>query len=130
MVKQSVVTAVKEYLRVLLDHSVPVEFAVLYGSYARTRESEDSDIDLVVVSEIADTKWQSWKKRLWELVVYADYRIEPIPVTLRQLEADDSSMIIEMARREGIVIYPDDERPPVKLAESGILAGSSSRPAP
>ncbi len=121
MVDQSVIAIVREYLKVLMEHDVPVVFAILYGSYARGDQRADSDIDVLVVSDAFDKDWPKWNRLLWELVIYADYRIEPIPVTPHQLETDDLSMVIEMARREGIVIYPGDEIPPTRLDESGIL---------
>jgi hypothetical protein len=41
---------------------------------------------------------------LWRIAARTDSRIEPIPVGQRQDEVDDSSAIIEIARREGRVI--------------------------
>jgi predicted nucleotidyltransferase len=61
-----------------------------------------SDIDLLVVSP----KYDSQRTRedinlLWHVAARTDSRIEPIPVGMRQFETDDSSAIIEIARREG-----------------------------
>lgn len=121
MVDRSVIAIVREYLAVLLEHDVPASFAVLYGSFARGDQREESDIDIIVVSDASDADWQRWNRLLWELVIYADHRIEPIPITQHQLDTDDVSMIIEMARREGIVIYPDAGIPAKRLDESGML---------
>ena len=41
---------------------------------------------------------------LWIVAARTDSRIEPIPVGSRQYLEDDSSAIIEMARREGQII--------------------------
>ncbi len=41
---------------------------------------------------------------LWRMAARTDSRIEPIPVGQRQFEEDDSSAIIEIARREGQVV--------------------------
>ena len=41
---------------------------------------------------------------LWHIAARTDSRIEPIPVGQHQFEEDDSSAIIEIARREGQVI--------------------------
>jgi len=38
---------------------------------------------------------------LWHVAARTDSRIEPIPVGQHQFEGDDSSAIIEIARREG-----------------------------
>ncbi|MCD6328158.1 nucleotidyltransferase domain-containing protein [bacterium] len=108
MVDQTVVRIIREYLAVLKEHQIPASCAVLYGSYARGDQRKESDIDVLVVSEVFDKDWPRWNQLLWELVIYADYRIEPMPVTQSQFETDNTSMIIEMARQEGIVIYADD----------------------
>ena len=41
---------------------------------------------------------------LWRVAARTDSRIEPIPVGQQQYQADDTSTIIEIARREGQVI--------------------------
>jgi len=121
MVDQTVVCIIKKYLAVLNEHQIPASYAVLYGSYARGDQRAESDIDVLVVSDVFDKDWPRWNQLLWEATIYADYRIEPMPVTQDELERDDMSINIEMARREGIVIYPDDEVPVQRLDESGIL---------
>jgi predicted nucleotidyltransferase len=42
---------VKQYIEVLLQYGIKVERVILYGSFAREESREDSDIDLVIVSE-------------------------------------------------------------------------------
>ena len=54
MAKQSIVEAVQNYIRVLRLDGIPVDFAVLYGSYARGKATEWSDIDVMVVSPLFD----------------------------------------------------------------------------
>jgi hypothetical protein len=48
-------------------------------------------------------------EQLWVIAAHTDSRIEPIPVGARQFEEDDSSAIIEIARREGQVIPINDQ---------------------
>ncbi len=120
MVDQTVVCIIKKYLALLNEHQIPASYAVLYGSYARGDQRAESDIDVLIVSDVFDKDWPRWNQLLWEATIYADYRIEPMPVTQDELERDDMSMNIEMARQEGIVIYPDDT-PARRLDESGIL---------
>jgi predicted nucleotidyltransferase len=105
MVDQSVVKTIQNYLRVVDQSGVPVRFGVLFGSYARGTTHQWSDIDLLVVSpaydkELTHKKWGE----LWLMASRIDTRIEPIPCGEKQYKEDDSSMIIEMARREGQVI--------------------------
>jgi len=43
----------------------------------------------------------------WRVAARTDSRIEPIPCGVRQWIEDQSSAIIEIARREGEVVLPD-----------------------
>lgn len=102
MVDKAVVKGVKSYLRAVNARGLPVSFGVIFGSQVTGRAHEWSDIDLVVVSPRFDGK----RRRndihaLWRTAIRTDTRIEPIPCGEKQWEEDDSSAIIEIARREG-----------------------------
>ncbi len=102
MVDESVGKVVQKYLRTLRDHGIAVSFGVVFGSQAIGRADQWSDIDLLVVSPHFDRQ----RNRpdvdlLWRLAARADSRLEPIPCGERQWEEDDTSAIIEIARREG-----------------------------
>jgi len=102
MVYRSVIVGVRKYLRFLQARGLLVSFGVIFGSQAKGTATEDSDIDLLVVSPHFD---RSRKRRdvnmLWRAAARTDLRIEPIPCGEKQWETDDSSAIIEIARREG-----------------------------
>jgi predicted nucleotidyltransferase len=105
MLEESVLTSVRRYLDALRDAGVEVELAVIFGSQARGEAREWSDIDLLVVSRQYDALIsRSAINQLWRLAARVDSRIEPIPCGLRQWREDDSSAIIEIARREGEVL--------------------------
>ena len=81
---------------------------MLFGSYARGEADEWSDIDLVVVARKFDgTFSRDDVSLLWRVAARTDSRIEPIPCGVRQWVEDQSSAIIEIARREGEVVLPD-----------------------
>lgn len=105
MVEKSIVKSVQKYLQAVKQKRIPVKYGVLFGSYARGQQHEWSDIDLLVVSPRYDRKWthKDWAK-LWLVAADTDVRIEPIPVGEKQFKEDDSSLIIEIARREGQII--------------------------
>jgi len=84
---------------------VPVKQAILFGSYARETDHKWSDIDLIVISDKYDKNYSREDINvLWRTAARTDNRIEPIPVGSTRWKTDDESTIIEMARREGIVV--------------------------
>ena len=105
MVSQSVITAVKNYLRHLLENEIDVRFAVVFGSQATGKADQWSDIDLLVVSpQFDDNLNRRDIDLLWRLAAHTDSRIEPVPCGESQWQEDDSSAIVEIARREGEII--------------------------
>ncbi|MBI2876277.1 MAG: nucleotidyltransferase domain-containing protein [Candidatus Tectomicrobia bacterium] len=110
MVDPSVVTAVRNYLRTLQGHGIVVSFGVVFGSWATEKADEWSDIDLLVVSPNFDgPRNRQDVDLLWRLAARCDSRIEPIPCGERQWEEDDSSAIVEIARREGKPVSLSEE---------------------
>ena len=84
---------------------VPVKQAILFGSYAKETNHKLSDIDLIVISDKYDKDYNREDiNLLWRTAARTDNRIEPIPVGSNRWNTDDESTIIEVARREGIVV--------------------------
>jgi predicted nucleotidyltransferase len=80
---------------------------VVFGSQVSGRTDAFSDIDLLVVSPRFDgRRTRQDVDMLWRVAARTDSRIEPIAVGLQQFEEDDSSAIVEVARREGQIVYP------------------------
>ncbi len=105
MLEQSVLTSVKNYLAALSSNGINVESAVVFGSQAKGKSDEWSDIDLLIISpQFDDLKDRSAVNLLWRLAARVDSRIEPIPCGSRQWREDDASAIIEIARREGEIL--------------------------
>ena len=106
MVDQSIVKAVRSYLHSLQEHGIGVSFGVVFGSRAAGGASDWSDIDLVVVSSRFDRpRSRQDVALLWRLTAQTDNRIEPIACGEIQWNEDDSSPIIEIARREGEMVF-------------------------
>lgn len=105
MVSGEVVKSIKRYLEVLREKGIPARYAVLFGSYARKEEDKWSDIDLIVISPKFDMQYKEEDVlKLWSLAGQTDSRIEPIACGEQEWEKDDTRLIIEVARREGIKI--------------------------
>jgi len=88
--------------RALQDQGLIINFGVVFGSQVRGIPRSWSDIDLLVVSpRLDDQRDRADIDLLWRIAARTDNRIEPIPCGERQWREDESSAIIEIARREG-----------------------------
>ena len=104
MVEETVIEVVKRYLASLPALGIHACRAVLFGSYVRGKADEYSDIDLVVIApEFDGSREISLIKALWRATV-ADNRIAPIPCGELEWETDQGRPILEIARREGVII--------------------------
>ncbi|MCB0231984.1 MAG: nucleotidyltransferase domain-containing protein, partial [Anaerolineae bacterium] len=107
IVDESIAGTVRQYIAELTKNGLPIDFAVVFGSQARDRSTSLSDIDLLVVSPKFDqNRFRQDVDLLWRVAARTDSRIEPIAVGVQQFEEDDSSAIVEIARREGQKVYP------------------------
>ena len=104
MVEDAVIEAVKHYLAALPALGIHADRAVIFGSYVKGHADEYSDIDLIVIApEFDNSREISLLKALWRATV-SDIRIEPIPCGEQEWETDQCRPILEMARREGVII--------------------------
>lgn len=105
MLEQSILKSVQKYLAAVGTHGIEVKLGVVFGSQASGQAHASSDIDLLVVSsQFDEIKDRSGINLLWRLAARIDSRIEPIPCGFRQWNEDDSSAIIEIARRQGQIL--------------------------
>jgi hypothetical protein len=107
MVQDAVVKSVKCYLNVLPAFGIHARRAVLFGSYVQDHGDADewSDIDLIVIApEFDGPRELTLVEKLWLATASADDRIEPIPCGEQEWETDGSRPILEIARREGVII--------------------------
>jgi predicted nucleotidyltransferase len=105
MLAESILNAVTNFVAAVEEQGIPVEMAVVFGSQVTGRAHAWSDIDLLLVSPaFDDMKDRSGINLLWRLAARVDSRIEPIPCGSRQWREDDSSSVIEIARRQGEVL--------------------------
>ena len=105
MVESAIITAVRRYIAVLPSLGIHARRAILFGSFACGRADEYSDIDLVVIApEFDGSREMALIEKLWQARTSVDNRIEPIPCGEREWETDQGRPILEIARREGIII--------------------------
>jgi uncharacterized protein len=102
MAERTIIETIQKYIKKLEGESIPVSFVVLFGSQARGNTHEWSDIDVMVVSPLFDRpRSREDRLQLAYIAFNVDSRIEPVACGLKQWSEDTSSMIIEIARREG-----------------------------
>jgi predicted nucleotidyltransferase len=116
MVENVIVDTVKRYLAVLPTVGIHARRGVLFGSFARGEADQDSDIDLIVIAPEFDEKREfDTIRKLWETTLLADSRIEPIPCGEQEWAGGDGRPILDVARREGIVIEAACEWPKTRV---------------
>ena len=98
-----IIAIVRSYVQHLLNQGVPIDRAILFGSWAKGTARSDSDIDVGIVSskfgadEIDELQYLLYQTRP------IDNRIEPVPLSLHGFENDATPLILEM-KKYGTVI--------------------------
>jgi uncharacterized protein len=95
---------IKKYI-IYIKSQIDVKKIILFGSYAKGNQNEESDIDLAIVSPQFGYSPLLEKIRLYELKYDADIQadIEPVPIGLDEYEGNDNFFINEI-KKEGIDI--------------------------
>jgi uncharacterized protein len=105
MVDQNIITVIRNYLSGLEQFGIHARCGVLFGSFARGQADRWSDIDLVVIApEFDGSQDLELVKSLWRGTAKNDDRIEPIPCGEKEWETEHGRPILEMARKEGVII--------------------------
>ena len=74
-----IIDKVQRFLTKLEEEGIRVEFAYLFGSYARCTENKWSDIDVAIISsDLTDDRFKE-RIRLTKIAQCIDSRIEPVP---------------------------------------------------
>lgn len=73
---------------------------ILYGSYAKGDAHADSDIDIAVIFDKFEGDYWSTVKKLHELTINIDTRIEPVLLEY----SNDPSGFVQAIQREGLAI--------------------------
>lgn len=104
MPQKEIVTIVQRYIAVLKAAGIPIQKVFLYGSCARGENSKQSDIDVLLISDVFDTNDDYVTARPWLYTVNVDYRLEPYVVGMKRFMSDTTSPLLEIIRREGVEI--------------------------
>jgi len=95
--RDKVIEDIRRYIRVLQKNGIPVEKAILFGSWARGEPSEESDIDVAVVSRAFSGDRFMDRRTVVPLRRKINARIEPIPFN-PQLFKEGGILVDEIIR--------------------------------
>jgi predicted nucleotidyltransferase len=104
MLQQDALNIARKYISTLNDAGIIIYKAFLFGSFARNQMNEESDIDILLISEVFDTDNDVVLSKPWSPKYRKDHRIEPIAIGKKQFQTFTESMILEVIRKEGIEI--------------------------
>ena len=99
MDKSEVVTILLKY-KTLVSKHFDIDKIILFGSYAKENQRDDSDIDVAVIVNSIDQDFFSYAPLLWKLRREIDDRIEPILIE----KNNDESGFLKEVLTTGLII--------------------------
>jgi predicted nucleotidyltransferase len=104
MAQEEVIQLLKKYIEILRTEGISVSKAFLYGSYGENSSTEDSDIDVMLVSDGFDESDDKLVGKVWRLTSKINFRIEPVLVATSSYEDSENSPLIAKVKDSGIQI--------------------------
>ncbi len=104
MSQKEIIKTLQQYIQGLTNNGIPIEKAFLYGSYARNEATDESDIDVMLVSVLFDKNFDNIAGKIWTLSKDYNLLIEPYMVGTNRFQTDEYSPLLEIVRQEGIEI--------------------------
>ncbi|MCD6533448.1 MAG: nucleotidyltransferase domain-containing protein [Deltaproteobacteria bacterium] len=105
-----------------------VEKAFLYGSYSSETETDDSDIDLIIVTNNKDADNDFIIGRIWQLTKKINSKIESFLIGLDRFNKNNCSPLINLIREKGIKIALNKPAPICLLDCRNQIYNSNSGP--
>lgn len=103
MTKQEAIKLLKYYIKKVKHAGIPVEKAILFGSFAKGTAHKWSDIDACIVSPIFGKDRHTERLKLMRLTAGKDLVIEPHPYHPRDLK-DKWDPLASEIRKHGISV--------------------------
>ena len=101
MAKREIVETLKKYIFILRSEGIDVDKAFLYGSYLSNTATDDSDIDVMIVTDSEDDYLTG---KIWSLTRKVNSKIEPYLVEKSRFTNNVDSPLIDMVKRTGLEI--------------------------
>ena len=104
MAQGEVIQLLKKYIELLRAEGISVRKAFLYGSYSDNTASEDSDIDVLLVSDGFEESNDTLVGKVWRLTSKVNSLIEPMLVGTKKYENSENSPLLTKVKESGIQI--------------------------
>ncbi len=101
MAKREIVEILKKYIFVLRSEGINIDKAYLYGSYLSNTATDESDIDVMIVTESEDDYLTG---KIWSLTRKVNSKIEPYLVEKGRFINNEDSPLIDLVKRTGLEI--------------------------
>ena len=102
MGKREVIELLKKYISLLKAEGIAIDRAYLYGSYLSNTATDESDIDLMIVTKDADDDYTAGK--IWSLTKNVNSKIEPYLIGSDRFNDDENSPLVDLVKRTGLEI--------------------------
>lgn len=77
--KDSIIKDVKKYIGMLKKHGIPIQKALLFGSWSRGSAGEESDVDVALISTVFTGDRFLDRRKIVPLRRKINNKIEPMP---------------------------------------------------
>ncbi len=104
MATYEVIELLKKYISLLNSEGISVYRAFLFGSYSNNSATENSDIDVMIVSNKYDENDDVAIGKAWKLTRDISTKIEPFFIGIQKFNYDNSSPLIQLVKTQGIEV--------------------------
>ena len=94
-ISTEIIDIVDKYVEIV-SKNYDVIAIILFGSYAKGTQREDSDIDIAIITDDIKTDKFDEEVNLMQLRNNIDYRIEPHIISVTDYENDETPFVVEV----------------------------------
>ena len=94
-INREIVEIVNKYIEIVSENYNVIAI-ILFGSYAKGTQREDSDIDIAIITDDIKTDKFDEEVNLMQLRNNIDYRIEPHIISVKDYENDETPFVVEV----------------------------------
>lgn len=94
-INKEIIDIVNKYIKIVSENYNVIAI-VLFGSYAKGTQREDSDIDIAIITDDIKTDKFDEEVNLMQLRNNIDYRIEPHIISVEDYENDETPFVVEV----------------------------------